>query len=154
MHYMLRFNKIFVVSNHIENTEIISFQSRLIKWYNRVTDIWKSQHTRTMRSNNKKSSLHMWGEQQKILWNLDKCIIVHLSLTGFGNWIRPDLSCWLLNSSLWLLNSSLWLLNSSLWHENLSVTRLAAGVNTKTRCSSCVIILFKYNCCKQLLRRQ
>ena len=63
-------------------------------------------------------------------------------------------SCWQMNSSRWLLNSSLWLLNSSLWHENSSVTRLAAGVNTKTRCSSCVIILFKYNCCKQLLRRR
>jgi len=61
-------------------------------------------------------------------------------------------SCWQMNSSHWLLNSSLWLLNLSLWHENTSLTRLAAGVNTKTRCSSCVIILFKYNCCKQLLR--
>ena len=29
-----------------------------------------------------------------------------------------------------------------------------AGVNTKTRRSSCVLILFKYNCCKQLLRRR
>jgi len=37
------------------------------------------------------------------------------------------------------------------WHENSSLTRLAAGVNTKTRYSSCVIILFEYNCCKQLL---
>ena len=32
-------------------------------------------------------------------------------------------------------------------------TRLAAGVNKKTRCSSCVIILSKYNCYKQLFRR-
>jgi len=41
-----------------------------------------------------------------------------------------------------------WLLNLSLWHENSSITRLAAGVNTKTRFSSCVMILFKYNYCK------
>ena len=53
----------------------------------------------------------------------------------------------------WQLNSSRWLLNSSLWHETRSsLTSLAAGVNTKTRCSSCVMILFKYNCCKQLFK--
>ena len=62
-------------------------------------------------------------------------------------------SRWQMNLSCWQMNLSRWLLNLSLWH-NSSVTRLAAGVNTKTRCSSCVIILFKYNCCKQLLRRR
>ena len=65
---------------------------------------------------------------------------------------QMNLSCWQINSSCWLLNLSFWLLNSSLWHKTSSVRRLAAGVNMKTRCSNCVIILSKYNCCKQLLR--
>ena len=31
-----------------------------------------------------------------------------------------------------------------LWYENLSVTRLAAAANMKTRCSSCNKTLFRY----------
>ena len=64
---------------------------------------------------------------------------------------------WQLNLSFrfscWQVNSSCWLLNLLLWHKNSSIKRLAAGVNTKTRCSSCVIILSKYNWCKQLFKR-
>jgi len=68
--------------------------------------------------------------------------------------LRLNSSLWQLNSSCWQLNSSPWLLNSSLWHENSSVTRLAAAVNMKIRCSSRCKTFFKYNCSKQLFIRQ
>ena len=73
---------------------------------------------------------------------------IFVTITGFGNWIHPV--CLLAIEIVPLAIE----LASCFGIENSSVTRLADGVNMKTRCSSCVMIMSKYNCCKQLFRRQ
>ena len=70
----------------------------------------------------------------------------------FGQWnysFWQFIGKWIHSVGKWICPVGYWIRCFGIALARSSVTRLAAGVNMKTRCSSCVIILFKYNCCFQ-----